>query len=321
MSRPGRTGRDRRSGLPTLAMFYPCAAQPPSAVARHYGEMDVFYRELWGEHVHHGLWRTGRESPDAAVVALADHVADRARVAAGMSVVDIGCGYGGTARLMAARGATVTGVTITPEQAAYARRRDVAGTSPHYVVADWLHSGLADRRFDAAIAIESTEHMSDKARCFAEAARVLRPGGRLVVCAWLGRTEARGWERRWLLEPICTEGRLPGMGDERDYRALITDAGFVLEQAEDVSEHVRRTWPLCIGRTARALVRDPRYRRAITDPTFADRVFALTMFRIWAAYGTGAMRYVIFTARLPDDAEPAAAASGERDEHRPAHAG
>ena len=29
-------------------------------VARHYDQLDRFYRELWGEHVHHGFWATGR---------------------------------------------------------------------------------------------------------------------------------------------------------------------------------------------------------------------------------------------------------------------
>src|SRR5205085_1479125 len=37
------------------------------AVARHYDELDHFYRNIWGEHVHHGLWRRGDESPEIAV--------------------------------------------------------------------------------------------------------------------------------------------------------------------------------------------------------------------------------------------------------------
>ncbi len=38
----------------------------PEEVADHYEELDRIYREVWGEHVHHGLWRTGRESKGTA---------------------------------------------------------------------------------------------------------------------------------------------------------------------------------------------------------------------------------------------------------------
>ncbi|HEX3158448.1 MAG TPA: methyltransferase domain-containing protein [Gemmatimonadaceae bacterium] len=281
-------------------MISPATPPLPAAVARHYEELDRLYRELWGEHVHHGLWTTGRESPHAAVLALSRHVAHRARVAPGQRVCDVGCGYGGTARLLAGEyGAHVTGLTITQAQHAYAVRH-TPGTNPRYLLRDWLGNALPDESFDAVIAIESTEHMADKARCLAEAFRVLRPGGHLVVCAWLAAERPARWQVRHLLRPICHEGRLPGMGTRTDYERLLAGAGFVVQQVEDVSHRVRRTWPICIRRLAAALARDAGYRRMLMDPDFDDRVFAVTMLRLWAAYHVGAMRYGIFTARRPE---------------------
>ena len=93
---------------------------------------------------------------------------------------------------------------------------------------DWLDNGLPDAAFDRAYAIESSEHMVDKARFFAEAQRVLKPGGRFVVCAWLEGEDATPWQVRHLLEPICREGRLPSMGSRADYEALAAAAGFRL---------------------------------------------------------------------------------------------
>jgi tocopherol O-methyltransferase len=43
-------------------MIVPREPQTGEDVAGHYDELDHVYREVWGEHVHHGLWRTGRES-------------------------------------------------------------------------------------------------------------------------------------------------------------------------------------------------------------------------------------------------------------------
>jgi len=200
-------------------MIVPDAPQHVAAVADHYDELDAVYRELWGEHVHHGLWTTGREDPVAAVEALVDAVGDRLRLVPGEACVDIGCGYGATARRLAAtRGVRVTGLTLSAEQARYAADHPAEGVE--VLVRDWLDNGLPDAWADAAWAIESSEHMLDKPGFFAEAHRVLSPGGRLVVCAWLADPDARDWQVRPLLEPICREGRLPSMGTREEYAAM-----------------------------------------------------------------------------------------------------
>jgi len=272
-------------------VILPRTEQSHAAVADHYDELDVIYRELWGEHVHHGLWRTGRETPGEAVAALSDAVGARLGFAPGDRLVDIGCGYGGTARRFARAGATVTGFTLSAAQAAAAPA--APGVTIHR--RDWLDNGLAAGTADGAYAIESSEHMADKPAFFGEARRVLGTGRRLVVCAWLAADRPRAWEVRHLLQPICEEGRLPSMGSESDYRRIAEAAGFGVASFDDVSGQVSRTWTICLGRFLRAVATRPELRRL----AFAarNRRFALSVPRLIAAYRTGAMRYGIFTFR------------------------
>jgi tocopherol O-methyltransferase len=282
-------------------MIVPRGQIPTSAVADHYDELDVFYRELWGEHVHHGLWRTGGESVHVASAQLVEHVAERIALGRAERVVDIGAGYGATARLLAERfGAEVTAVTVSRAQYEYACARPAspASPSPRYQLSDWLRNGLPGDHFDAAVAIESTEHMADKAGAFREVRRVLRPGGRLAVCAWIARDvpPPRDWEVRHLLEPICREGRLPGMGTESDYTALLGAAGLQVTGVEELSDGVKDTWPRSVRALGARLLRERRYRRFLATPASRNRVFARTLLRIWAAYEVGAMRYLLFTA-------------------------
>jgi tocopherol O-methyltransferase len=283
------------------------------AVAAHYDELDYFYRDVWGEHVHHGLWRRGDETRAEAVRALVELVAREARIGEGTRVCDIGCGYGATARMLAAEfGAKVTAVTISPAQHAFAsasssfsdrrdededEEKDEEGNAanPTYLLGDWLRNSLPDASFDAAIAIESSEHMPDKAAFFAQAFRVLRPGGRLVVCAWLSADAPTPRQQRWLLEPICREGRMPHMGTVAEYENLAGAAGFTCERMEDVTRQVAGTWPAIVRTFAARLVRRPRYICFLFDRHARNRVFALTILRIWLAYRTGAMRYAIFS--------------------------
>lgn len=223
---------------------------------------------------------------------LVDTVGDRLRLQPDDVCIDIGCGYGSTARRLAlTRRVRVTGLTISAEQAHYAAAHPTPDVDIQ--VCDWLSNGLTDSSANAAWAIESSEHMVDKPRFFAEAHRVLSPGGRLVVCAWLADTDARGWKVRHLLEPICREGRLPSMGTREDYEAMAAEAGFAIVGYEDVSSRVARTWTICARRLLKALLLDRETRRLALRAR--NRVFILSLPRLILAYRTGAMRYGIFT--------------------------
>jgi tocopherol O-methyltransferase len=279
-------------------MIVPDIPQTAAGVALHYDELDPAYRRVWGEHVHHGYWRTGRESPDEATEALVGLVEQRLMLANGQAVCDIGCGYGATAAALATRhGVSVTGLTLSAAQAGVAQARGTPGVS--VMVRDWLDNGLEDARFDRAYAIESSEHMVDKACFFAEAHRVLRPGGRLVVCAWLEGEGLRPWEVRHLLKPICSEGRLPSMGSRADYDALAAAAGFRAAGYDDISRNVRKTWAICTRRMLGKLATDADLRRLALSSATRSRDFMLSLPRLMLALRTGAMRYGVFVWERP----------------------
>jgi tocopherol O-methyltransferase len=270
-------------------MIVPRETQTHEAVADHYDDLDEIYRGLWGLDVHHGYWRTGRETPSEAVAALSELVGGELAFKAGARLVDIGCGYGGTARRFADRGADVVGFSLSQEQIAHAP--PAAGVELR--CADWLANALPADSFDGAYAIESSEHMADKARFFDEARRVLKPGSRLVVCAWLAGDRPSRWQIRHLLEPICREGRLPSMLTAGEYRDMAAAAGFRCLRYRDISQSVARTWSICFRRFLRAMIVDPAMRRRIL--TARNRIFALSVPRLILAYHSGAMRYGVFT--------------------------
>jgi tocopherol O-methyltransferase len=278
-------------------MIVPRTVQTAESVARHYDTLDRFYREIWGEHVHHGLWRSGRESPLDAVEALTRLVAERLELKPGQSVCDVGCGYGGTSRLLADRwGCDVTGLTLSEKQLAYAAGAHPR-SNPRLMRRDWLENGFPDESFDSVLSIESSEHMVDKPKFFAEVARTLKPGGRFATCVWLSSEKPGPAAVNHLLEPICREGRLPSMGSESEYRAMMRDAGLELMGFEDLTAFVWKTWWLCLVRAVKGVLTKRLYRQFLLDPANGDRLFAVTLLRILIAYRTGAMRYGLFWAR------------------------
>jgi len=282
-------------------LIEPRTRQTRAEVAGHYDELDHVYREVWGEHVHHGLFVRGDESIDAATDALSDLVAAKLQLTEGQMLVDIGCGYAKTAARFAENfGAHVTGLTVSAEQAAIGQSRRPSRGSLDIRVADWMDNGLAAARFDAGYAIESTEHMVDKQRIFDEAFRTLKPGARLVICAWLSADAPTQWQVDHLLEPICREGALPGMGTRAEYDAWATAAGFTVTGHHDISAQVAKTWTICLRRLAAKLLTRPSYLAMLLSPKTQNRAFLWSMFRLVEAYRQGAMRYALLTYTKPD---------------------
>jgi len=183
----------------------------------------------------------------------------------------------------------VTGLTLSAAQAAAAPPQP--GVT--ILVRDWLANDLPAGAFDAAIAIESLSHMPDKPRVFAELARVVRPGGRVVVVDWLSRERAGALERRLLLDPICREGRLPELLPASEYAALLRSAGFAVTAFDDVSRRAARTWTVVARRLPGVLVRDPRLIAA----AWPERAFLPSLARIPVALRTGAMRLALLAGR------------------------
>lgn len=270
----------------------------PADVARHYDDLDPYYRALWGEHVHHGLWGRGARSLRDATEDLIRHVVGRMGIGEGAAVCDIGSGYGATARFLAREwGARVTAVTVSPVQHAAALAAPAVAPPPDYRLGDFLESALPSASFDAAIAVESLSHMPDLAGTLREVRRILRPGTPFVACVWLAADAVSGWRERRLLEPIRREGRLARLSTAGELEAAFRDAGFRIDGFDDLSRDVRRTWTVAAGRLVARLTRDPAARRVVAAG--GEAIFARSVARIWLAYRLGAMRYGVFTVRSP----------------------
>ena len=269
-----------------------------SAVASHYDRLDRFYRRLWGDHLHHGLWADSSWTQTQAVRHLVDRVADDARLTDGAHVCDVGSGYGAPARRFAEdHGAHVTAFTVSEAQHAYAEAQPVDGPPPDYRLQDVRTNDVPDASMDAVVLIESLSHIERGAGVLREAARMLRPGGRLVVCAWLAAENPSPWARRWLIDPIREEGRLAVLPTASTVEQWATDAGFTIDRFDDVTRQVQRTWTVVIGRALRALVTDREVQRFLLNASEPDRIFARTVVRLWVAYRVGAMRYGWLVAR------------------------
>jgi SAM-dependent methyltransferase len=100
---------------------------------------------------------------------------------AGLRAIDLGCGEGRFCRMLAARGAEVLGVDLQPAFIEYAEAHK--GEREKYLVGDMEElDGVPDAAFDLAVSYISLVDVPDMQAAVSQAARVLKPGGRLFVC-------------------------------------------------------------------------------------------------------------------------------------------
>ena len=157
-------------------------------IRKHYDRLSIFYRLLWGEHLHHGYWENA-ESIGRAQIKLMEQLAEKAGIPRGAKVLDIGCGLGGSAFWLANQyDCRVTGLTISPVQARMAGKKAKSKGLAHqlqFLVVDANVWQPQPESTDVIWIMESSEHFRDKKRFFERCATALKPGGVLAVCAWL----------------------------------------------------------------------------------------------------------------------------------------
>jgi tocopherol O-methyltransferase len=214
-----------------------------SQVREHYDSLAFIYRTYWGEHIHHGLFVDGGESAGQAQVAMLDHCVRLLRLRGGETVLDVGCGHGGTLLHLAEKlGCVGTGITISPKQAKLAAenaRRAGVDDKLTFVVHDAQDYFFPAEAFDLAWTMESTEHFSRKADVFGEIAKALRPGGQWLLAAWTGSME-KARVRQVAKEFLC-----PELWTAEQYGATLESAGLKITACEDVTARVVHTWEIC----------------------------------------------------------------------------
>jgi tocopherol O-methyltransferase len=260
----------------------------------HYDRISTFYHALWGDHIHHGYWEN-EESPKDAQVKLIARLAEHAGIWRGARVLDVGCGLGGSSLWLARNlSCSVTGITLSPVQVRIAAERarvERLDDQVHFLVRDANRLDLPLESFDVVWVVECSEHLADKADFIATCARLLKPGGKLALGAWLAVPESASPEATRLLADVCRGMLCPSLASLQDYARWMEGSGFSAIVAEDITRHVARTWTHCA-----ALVERPEIKALLRIADARTRDFVKSFGAIRRAYAEGAMAYGMFTA-------------------------
>ncbi len=185
-------------------------------------------------------WSVGRyEDTAASLLPAAEIVVERAAIAPGEHVVDVGCGTGNGALLAAAEGARVTGVDPAVRLLEVARAEASArGLDATFVAGTAAGIPLPDGDADVVMSVFGAIFAPDPAAAIAEMVRVTAPSGRIVLSAWIPEGAIAEVGRMFGMAVAKAVGAPPPAGPpfawhDRDALAGLFGAhGFAVELSE-----------------------------------------------------------------------------------------
>jgi tocopherol O-methyltransferase len=262
------------------------------------------YRAFWlnpgNRALHFGYWRDGITSHAESLVELNRVMADSVGLQEGERVLDAGCGVGGTSFWLAEeRGARVVGITPVRGQLERALRYTQErghNARAAFAQADYRVAPFAADSFDVIWAQESLCHAADKSQFTREAARLLRPNGRLVLAEYLRSDRAllerdeqllQSWLSGWTIPDIIT-------GDE--LTDMLVASGFtdvvVCDITDAMRPSLRRLYRITVSLYPVALA-----LRAVLLRNDVQHGNVIGARNQWRALQRGLWRYGLVTAR------------------------
>jgi cyclopropane-fatty-acyl-phospholipid synthase len=217
------------------------------AIHHHYDVGNTFYERVLGPSMVYSCayWRQPGGTLEEAQEAKLDLICRKLSLTEGQRLLDVGCGWGSMVLHAAQRyGVRAVGVTLSTEQAAYARKRVAdAGLTDRVEIRVQDYREVDDGPYDAISSIGMAEHVgAAQYRAYASVLyRLLRPGGRLlnhqIARRPLEREDAYRVDE-FIDRYVFPDGELAPVGTTV---ALLEEAGFEVRDVEALREHYART--------------------------------------------------------------------------------
>jgi len=213
-----------------------------------YDDLDLMYRSIWGESLHHGYWKQRNESTAAAQENLVQEILTQ--LPQHGHIVDIGCGYGNLAkRLRNESDYRVTACTSSSRQA----EQILPQNELTILTGDWLQQNLPKHTFDGAVSLESTSHFECFEALLSKTHQSLKPGASWIICDWFSE-----YGRDPLLKHLAHIGDLPPWRSLENFLSTARQCGFIVQHSHDLSPQVAQTWSALFQKSLSLPFRKPK---------------------------------------------------------------
>lgn len=188
----------------------PIAIETAAANEQHYEVPPEVFRLVLGPRLKYSAcyWPEGVETLAAAEEAMLELTCERAGIEDGMTILDLGCGWGSLTGFLSERypSAQILAVSNSRTQRETIEARGLANVEVVTADANVFEPG---RRFDRILSVEMMEHTRNWESLLARVAAWLEPDGRVFVHVFTHRTLAYPYDDGWMARNFFTGGSMP----------------------------------------------------------------------------------------------------------------
>ncbi|MES2642456.1 MAG: class I SAM-dependent methyltransferase [Myxococcota bacterium] len=215
-----------------------------------FAAVSELYARYWHEYFHFALFE-GDETWDEAFGRTHDRYVRALRVADARQTLEMACGRGGFAEIMARNtSGKVTGIDISDTQLSRARQRVLPNLT--FRRHDIMQVHELPETFDAVAFMDAACYLPDKALAIRRTAQVMRPGGRLLWIDWCRAEGLTPVQEELVLEPFMRYWAIPSLETGEAYEVHFRPYFHILE-AEDLNHCTRRNWEYAYESAIRAI--------------------------------------------------------------------
>jgi len=214
---------------------------------KHYDDCYQDYLFAWCNKdnlaLHYGYWDKDTTSHHQALLNKNRELYQAANIQASDHVLDAGCGIGGSSIWMAKQHSNqVTAITISKQQTVYAAqhaKRQGVSELTKFEVSDFCDTPFEDQSFDVIWGLESICHALNKSDFIKEAFRLLKPGGRLVVCD--GFVTCKEFtDDQWVDVVTCLNGwAVPNLSSREEFNQYLEQNEFQSITYKDITAETK----------------------------------------------------------------------------------
>jgi len=211
------------------------------SMRKMFAAVSDLYASYWGDFFHFAIYNDSSQTYEQALKNTHDKYLAELNVSGSKRILDLACGRGGFANLMAQNTeGQVLGVDISQSQLSHAKQ--YKRENLRFEVCDIMEIDKLDGGFDSVSYIDAAFYLPDKAAAINKISGIINKGARLLLIEWCKKPGLSSVQEELVLHPFMKYWAVPNLETHKNYEKTLKANGFKILDSTDLNDKIIPNW-------------------------------------------------------------------------------